>query len=319
MRLLRKTIYPYAKFPYHRFLAWRGKRRIAAHGEAAVVRENFYRNHGFWPNLENPQTFNEKLAWLKLNVRDPLMVSCADKYAVRQYVSEKLGEEHLIPLLGVYERVSDIPFDDLPAPFVLKVTHASHGNVFCLENGSFDRQKAVRFLRHHLGINPYYYDCEWPYRDVPPRVVCEKVLYEDGSRFPKDYKVFCFNGEPVMIHVDVDRFGEHRRNVYDSEWNLIPVRFSTPNANHPITKPLKLDEMLRFARVLAAPFDLARIDLYCIDQHVYVGEITFFPGGGLLKFEPAEFELEFGARLRLDKHSPPSNGRSALKPINAQP
>lgn len=297
--LIRRTIYPHVKLPYHRLHIWRMKRRIATFGEEAVVVGHFAKRYGRPPNLNNPRTFNEKLAWIKLNVRDPLMVICADKYAMRDYVRQKAGPDYLIPLLGVYEKPEEIPFEYLPPPFVLKVTHASHGNFFCMDKHSFNQQKAIRFLRHHLKINAYYYDCEWPYKDVPPRIVCERVLFEEGNCLPKDFKFLCFNGEPLLIQVDVDRFGDHRENYYDKDWTLLPVVTDLPNADGDIPPPARFEEMKNIARTLSQPFDFARIDFYFIDGRVYVGEITFFPGGGSAPFVPERYELEYGQKIRL--------------------
>lgn len=297
--LIRRTIYPYLKFPYHRLHIWRMKRRISNLGEKGVVIGHFTRTFGFAPNLDNPRTFNEKLAWIKLNVRDPLMKVCADKYAVREYVKDRVGEDYLIPLLGVYDTPEDIPFDDLPAPFVLKVTHASGGNVFCMDRRSFNRSRAIRILRHHLKINAYYYGCEWAYKDVPPRIVCEKVLFEDGNRLPRDFKFLCFNGEPRLIQVDVDRYGDHRENYYDENWTLLPVVTDLPNADADIARPERFDEMKQIAQALSRPFDFARVDLYWISAKIYVGEITFFPGGGSIPFVPEKYELEYGEKIHL--------------------
>jgi len=275
------------------------KRRISRLGEKAVVVGHFVKRFGYAPDLDRPRTFNEKLAWIKLNVRDPLMTLCADKFALRDYVKGRVGEKYLIPLLGVYERPEDIPFDDLLAPFVLKVNHASGGNVFCLDKHSFNQKRAIRILRHHLKINAYYYDCEWPYRDIAPRIVCERILFEEGSRLARDFKCLCFNGEPLVIEVDVDRYGEHRENYYDENWKFVPVVQGYPNTKVDIPRPERFEEMKQVARALSQPFDFARIDLYSIHGKVYVGEITFFPGGGSIPFEPEEYELEYGERIHL--------------------
>jgi hypothetical protein len=297
--LVRQAIYPYLKFHYHRFHIWKMKRRIERRGEESVVREHYFQNYGVLPNLEDPRTFQEKIAWIKIHMHDPLMAKCADKYAVRNYVKEKIGEEYLIPLLGVYRGPDEIPFAALEAPFVLKVTHASGGNVFCMDRNSFNMRKAKRILRHHLKINAYYYDCEWAYRDIPPRIVCEKVLLDEKNRRPTDYKFLCFNGEPLLIHVDIDRFGEHRRNFYDLQWNLLPVKLVKENSDRAVSRPDRLEEMVEIARTMSAPFDFVRVDLYHIRRRVYAGEMTFYPHGGCGPLSPPRYEIEYGEKLHL--------------------
>ncbi len=301
--IIRRTIYPYIKFPYHRYHIWKMKRRIAREGERDVVSDHFIQNYGFSPNLDSPRTFNEKIAWIKLHKHDPLMVKCADKYAVREYVKETIGEKYLIPLLGVYKQPSEIPFDELPAPYVLKVNHASGGNVFCLDKSSFDKKKAVRILKHHLKVNAYYFDCEWAYRDIPPRIICEKVLFDDNNQIPKDYKFLCFNGEPLLIHVDVDRFGDHRRNFYDLQWNLLPVKLVKKNSDEKVARPKCLEEMIEVVRKMSRPFDFVRVDLYDICGKVYAGEMTFYPHGGSGPFSPPQYEIEYGDKLHLTELS----------------
>jgi len=297
--LIRRTIYPYLKHPYHRYHIWKMKRYFLRKGEEAVVRSHFLRSFGYEPNLNNPRTFNEKLAWIKLHTRDPLMVKCADKYAVREYVREIIGEKYLIPLLGVYKHPDEIPFNDLPAPYVLKVNHASGGNIFFIEKDSFNKRKAIRSLNHHLKINAYYYGCEWSYKDVPPCIICERVILDENNNLPKDYKFLCFNGKPLLIQVDIDRFGDHRENYYDQHWNLLPVITDLPNADEDIPMPERFEEMLEISRKLSRPFDFVRVDLYAIHDSIYVGEMTFYPAGGSIPFFPHKYEIEYGEKIHL--------------------
>jgi hypothetical protein len=275
------------------------KRRIERDGELSVVRRHFFATHGYEPNLDNPQTFGEKLAWIKCNVRDPMMTTCADKYAVRQHVASTIGEKYLMPLLRIYEDPKKIQFEELPVPFVLKVNHGSGANVFCLNKDDFRPRKAIAALEHYLSINAYYYGCEWAYKDIPPKVICEKVLLDEENKRPKDYKIFCFNSKPLLIQVDVDRFTDHRRDFYDDEWRLVPVTLKYPRARELVAPPANLDCMLQLARQLSAPFDFARVDFYEIAGRVYFGEITFYPEGGCCAFSPIQYEIEYGRRIRL--------------------
>ena len=217
----------------------------------------------------------------------------------REYVEQRVGAEFLVPLLGEWDRPSEIPFDELSPPFVLKVTHSSGGNVFCFEGVAFSRAKAMRALNHHLKVNAYYFGCEWAYKDIRPRIVCEKLLLSDRLEIPYDYKVFCCNGTPTLIQVDVDRFSDHRRNFYSTRWEPLPVKLLYENADKVVERPPCLEEMLHAARELAGPFPFARVDFYVHERRPYFGEITFYPEGGSASFDPDWFEAELGRSIAL--------------------
>ena len=300
--LIGKT-YPIYKFFYHRIYIKIMKLQIFIRGEEKHIKQHFIDSHNYEPNLKNPSTFSEKLAWTKLYTRNSLMTQCADKYAVRDYVKNKIGKEYLIPLLGVFKTPEEIDFKRLKAPFVLKVNHTSGGNCFSYQAGDLDEKKVIKTLNHYLKINAYYYACEWAYKDIEPLIVCEELLFDEKNKLPDDYKFFCFNGKPEFIQVDIDRFGDHKRDFYSEKWDLLPTNLIYQNSSNGIKKPMVLDEMLRIAEVLSNDFDFARVDLYVIKNKIFFGEITFYPEGGSAPFSPSSFERTIGKKLKLQKNN----------------
>ena len=257
---------------------------------------------GYSLDLKNPKTFNEKLQWLKLYDCNPLYTQLVDKYEVRKFVAEKIGEEYLIPLLGVWDRFEDIDFDALPSQFVLKCTHDSGSVVICKDKTAFDIKVAQNKLNKCLKRNFYYVGREWPYKDVKPRIICEKYMEDESGAELKDYKIFCFNGMPKIIQVDFDRFTNHKRNLYDVEWNYIPVSIQYPtDQNNIVNKPEKLEKMLNFAKILSKNIPHVRVDFYSIHDKIYFGELTFTHGSGYENFEPEEFGLQMGSWLELPR------------------
>ena len=248
-------------------------------------------------DLRQPTTFNEKIQWIKFNQRDPLLTQLADKYSVRQYVRQAVGEKHLIPLLGVWDKPEDIPFDALPEAFVLKATHGCAWNILCRDRASLDIQEARRLLTHWLSLNYYEVGREWVYKNIPPRIVAEEfLLTPDGSDL-KDYKFFCFHGEPRFIQVDVDRHTDHRRSFYDTDWVRMPFTVGYPQARGEVARPENLAEMIEVARAIAAPLRFARVDLYSHGGSTLFGEVTFYPGNGMELFDPPGYDLELGRLL----------------------
>ncbi len=250
-------------------------------------------------DLENPRTFNEKIQWTKIYWRDERMRICADKLRVREYVAAKAGPGILNELYGVWDRAEDIDFDALPDSFVLKATHHSGGNVLCPDKRALDRPAAIRFLNRCLRQDIYRSGREWCYKDLPRRIVAERYLEEDGKT-PADYKIFCFNGEPLFMALHTDRFTDHQRGYFDFEWNPMPftVALDKPFVRPP-AKPARLDAMAQIARQLSADFPFVRVDLYHIDDRIWFGEMTFYPGGGRLPFSSGADDEYWGDRLRL--------------------
>jgi hypothetical protein len=276
---------------YYRF-AFTDRRLVEHQYEAALGRK---------PELESPKTFNDKLQWMKLYWRDELAARCADKVAVRDYVASRVGSEILTRIHGVYDRVEDIPWDELPIACVFKASHGSGWNVLCRDRRTADRAAIMASLSRWLRRNHFWMTREWVYRDIPPRVLIEEMLFAENGGVPSDYKVFCFHGEPAFIQVDLDRFGDHRRNIYDLEFRLLPLSIKFPRS--PEAKPAKppLAPMLEMSSRLAIPFAHVRVDWFVVNGELRFGEMTFFHGGGIEKFTPAEWDLEFGRRIDLSR------------------
>lgn len=264
--------------------------------EKWYLKRRFLKKVGYPLDLDNPKTFNEKLQWLKLHDRNPLYTKMVDKYEAKKYVADIIGEEYIIPTLGVWNHFDEIDFEQLPEQFVLKCTHDSGSIVICKDKATFDKKAAKKKLERGLRYNYYYAGgFEWPYKNVKPRIIAEKFMVDESRTELKDYKVFNFNGEPKIIQVDYDRFVEHKRNLYTTDWKYIEaaIEFAT-DESHQIPKPKRLDEMLKLASKLAANIPHVRTDFYSIDDKIYFGEMTFYHGAGFEKFTPEDFGLKLG-------------------------
>lgn len=255
---------------------------------------------GYKLNLKNPKSFSEKLQWLKLYNRNPLYTTLVDKYSVKKWVVEKIGEEHIIPTLGVWNNAEEIDFSKLPNQFVLKTTNGGGGDVIiCKDKSVFDKKRAIAHLNKGLKKNIYQTRREWSYKNVPPRIIAEKYMVEESGEL-KDYKFFCFDGIVKCLQVDYDRFVEHHRNVYDTEWNLLPFSIQYPSKkNVVIPKPKNFETMLNIAALLSKNIPHVRVDLYNINGSVFFGELTFYHGSGYEKFEPKEWDYKFGDWIKL--------------------
>lgn len=260
-----------------------------------------YRKYsGRWIDFSHPVTFNEKLQWLKLHDRNPAYTRMVDKYEVRRYVANTIGEEYLIPLLGVWERTEDIDFDTLPGRFVLKCTHDSGGMVICTDKSRLDIPTARRMLKDCLRRNFYYYSREWPYKGVKPRIIAEQYMEEEETGGLKDYKIFAFDGVPRFIQVDFDRFTDHKRNLYTPDWEYMEAAIQFPSDGaRIIPRPENLEEMLTLSAALGAGIPHVRTDFYSIRGKTYFGELTFFHGGGYETFTPASLGVLFGSFINL--------------------
>ena len=252
-------------------------------------------------NLDNPLTYNEKLQWLKLYDRNPDYVMMVDKYRVRDYIAEKIGSEHLIPLLGVWKRADDIDFDSLPNQFVLKCNHDSGSVIICTDKSKFDKKSAVRKLARALKGSGYWYGREWPYKDVPPRVIAEKYMVDDSGVELKDYKFMCFNGRHLCTFTVTERFSKEGLKVtfFDKNWQKMPFERHYPASNQEIQKPKHYCDMVRWAELLSKNIPFARIDFYEAEGKVFLGEITFFPGNGTEEFTPESWDRILGDWLQL--------------------
>ncbi len=260
---------------------------------------------GKWLNLKNPQTFNEKLQWLKLNDRKPSYTMMVDKYEVKKYVADIIGEEYIIPTLGVWDRFEDIDFDSLPNQFVLKCTHDSGGLIIVRDKSKMDMEAAREKINKCLKINYYWHGREWPYKNVKPRIIAEKYMEGDqaGDRGLTDYKFFCFNGKPNVLYIS--RGLEHHPTAEISFYGMDglerPFHRKDYKPYHNAKIPSNFEEMKeiaeRLANAVGCPF--IRIDLYSISGKVYFSEITFSTCNGMLPFEPISADGELGKELCL--------------------
>lgn len=268
----------------------------------------YYFEMGHKLNLKNPKTFTEKLQWLKLYNRKPEYTTMVDKYAVKEYVAKKIGNEYIIPTLGVWDTIEDIDWNSLPDQFVLKTTHGGGGGgvVICRDKVTFNRQAASQKLRYSLNSDIYLNYREWPYKNVPKRIIAEKFMMESGIQKADsdlaDYKFYCFNGEPTYCQVIRDRRTKETIDFYDMEWNHMPFVGLNPKVSNgvlPVVKPKHLDKMIDICRKLSKDIPFARVDLYVINEAIYFGEITFFPASGIGKFEPKGWDKKLGHLINL--------------------
>lgn len=257
---------------------------------------------GAWPDLKDPKTFNEKLQWLKLHDRNPLYTTLVDKYAVRRYIAEKIGEEYLIPLVGgPWDRAEEIDFDALPEQFVLKCNHDSGGVVVCRDKSSLDIENTKKFLNRRLSKNFYYANREWPYKDVRPCIIAEKYM-EDSHGELRDYKLYCFGGEVKFILITTDRISNVKPtcyNYFDRNYNALPFYNSGPHSQELPAKPETYNEMLRISVSISKEMPHLRVDFYEVDGKAFLGELTLYDGNGMATFDPPEWDEKIGAWLEL--------------------
>lgn len=254
------------------------------------------------PNLRNPKTFNEKLQWLKLYWHNPILSKCADKYSVRAFVHQKGLSSILNDVYKVYEAEDDINLMELPTKFVMKATHGSGWNIICENKNVLNWDKEKVKIRNWLNTNYFYYGREWAYKHIKPRIICEKFLEDENGQPPKDYKIFCFNGVPRFIQVDLDRFSQHKRNMYDLSWNLLDFELLYTKSPEFTEKPQNLEKMIEIAKKLSEDFPFVRVDLYNINGKILFGELTFYPGNGQEPFYPIEYDEIIGDYLILQRY-----------------
>lgn len=255
-----------------------------------------------FPNLANPRAYNEKLQWLKLNCQNENYTRLVDKYEVKEWVKDIIGEDYIIPTLGIYDSFDEIDFDKLPSQFVLKTTHDSGGVVVCSDKCKFDIGKARKKLNKSLKHNFFYEHREYPYRFVKPRIIAEKFMVDESGTELKDYKFFCFDGKVKMLFVATDRPSDTRFDFFDTKFNHLPLKNGHPWAKKRISKPCGFEEMKRIAAILSKDMPHVRVDLYDINGHIYFGELTFFHFSGNVPFEPEEWDYKIGEWLKLPEN-----------------
>lgn len=301
-------------------------RKLLLHVKAILERSGFfdkwsderYLKFSYWLrmgkklNLENPQTFNEKLQWLKLHDRKSVYTIMADKYAAKQYVAEMLGEEYIIPTLGYWKRFEDIDFDSLPDQFVLKCTHDSGGLVICRDKAHLDREKAYKKINKSLKTDYYMHGREWPYKDIMPRIIAEAYMENKNERNKEkcacseliDYKFYCFHGKAEYLYVSqgMENHTTARMNFLTLDWSRAPFgRTDYKEFEELPEKPVCLEKMIQIAEKLSYGIPFLRVDLYLINDQIYFSEFTFTPCNGMMPFKPEEWDGKLGGLISQDK------------------
>ncbi|MAG50695.1 glycosyl transferase [archaeon] len=267
----------------------------------------YQKNFGKKLDLKNPQTLNEKIQWKKIYDKNPLCVTLADKYAVRKVIEEKIGKEYLIPLQFHTTDPNKIPFDNLKFPAIIKSNHASGQIIVLKDNRNINKKEIIKKCKRWLKTNYYNKHRELQYRDIPPKILIEKLLLNDNGKIPEDYKFNCFNGNVEFIQIVRGRFENKSMGFFDSKWNLLPFIWCEEKDGKPsckkvksFKKPKNLKKMIKIAEKLSKEFNYVRVDLYSIKNKIYFGELTLGHGAGLQKFYPDSWDKFYGDKLKLD-------------------
>lgn len=252
-------------------------------------------------NLQHPQSFNEKLQWLKLHDRKPEYTSMVDKLKVKEYVANTIGSEYIIPTLGVWDTFDEIDFESLPSQFVLKVTHDSGGTIVCDDKSSLDLVSAKKKIEKSLHHNYYYSGREWPYKNVTPRIIAEKYMIDTSKQELRDYKFLCFNGIAKVMYIVSDRFSSKGMclDFFDMNFNHLPIKNGYPNASKKFNRPNDFNKMRELAENLSKGIPQVRIDFYNVNDRIYFGEITFYCSSGFLPFTPEKWDYKLGSLIDL--------------------
>lgn len=272
---------------------------------------DFLRARHRFLHLQNPVTFSEKIQWTKLygNLQNNYIY--VDKYLVREHVAGAIGEQYLVPLIGTWASFDEIPFEQLPGKFVLKATHGSGHNFICKDKNKLNKEELRAAVGRWLSEDFSAKHREVQYTQCQPRLICEEYIESTPGEELKNYEFYCTNGVPRIIEVNSGDGAMHRSNVFDAQWNKVPVKFGYPEHEHKIPKPTNLDEMLRLSRMLSKQFPFVRVDFYSINEKIFFGELTFTPGAGIGNlFKPREADLMFGSLIDLSAYNLEKNQRS---------
>lgn len=254
-------------------------------------------------DLKNPKRFTEKLQWLKLYDRKPNYPKLVDKAEVKDYVAGIIGDEYIIPTLGVWNQPEDIEWDNLPERFILKTTHGGGGSgvVICNDKSQLDKKLTIDKLNRSMKQDIYATLREWPYKDIPHRVIAEQLLDKDSQYDDiPDYKFYCFNGIPKVVLIATNRFTDHNFNYYDMEFNKLNITSSAGrNAATEFSKPSRFEEMKEIASKLSRGFAHVRVDLYYSNNKIYFGELTFYDSSGFDNLSSDSVDLEWGSWIKL--------------------
>lgn len=269
--------------------------------DALYLKQIFIKQVGYKLNLNNPRTFNEKLQWLKLNYRKPILTTCADKHAVREYISNIIGEKYLIPLVYVTDNPEDLlnfQFPDYPC--IVKSNHDSGGYNIIRDKNNINREKIFSDATKWLKNNHYYKTKEWQYKNIKPKIIVEKLLIDENGHIPSDVKFSCINGHAEIVHVDSNKEIKHLRNNYTR--NFVPLALNWPeeyDRNIYFSKSALFERARNLAEKLAKPFPFVRVDFYFIGDEIYFGELTFHPTSGFGRFDPSYYDYKYGSKLIL--------------------
>ncbi|WP_270238251.1 ATP-grasp fold amidoligase family protein [Clostridium perfringens] len=301
------------KLGFKGFLSWMPDNIYLKYVYRDIIGENL--------NLKKPQGFNEKLQWLKLYDRNPEYTNMVDKYEAKKYVAKKIGDSYIIPTLGIWDKFEDIDFDNLPNQFVLKCTHDSGGVIICHDKKDFDIENARKKINSKLRKNFYYSGREWPYKNIKPRIIAEKLMINNSicksnnveaqeisqeyNNELLDYKFMCFDGKVKCSFVCSERFSSDGLKVtfFDKDWNILEFERHYPKSKIQIPKPSKYYDMIKIAEKLSKGIPFVRVDLYESNEKVYFGELTFYPGSGFEEFSPKSADINLGSWIKLPKKS----------------
>ncbi len=268
-----------------------------------LEKKKFEDKHGYTLDLEEPQSFSQKVVWKKINDRNPKLPVLADKYKVKKYVRQKLGslgDEIIIPTLWVGEKTKKIPFNSLPDEYVIKANHNSGPPIIVKDAKNANEKQIRKDIRQQLMRVYGLSKNEWAYWSIDKKIIAEKLITTKEKNLPNDYKFFMFGGKCELIQVDKNRFSNHKRNLYDTEWNEQSVSLEYERGGG-VEKPKFLDEMINCSRRLSDDLDFVRVDLYETENCIYFGEMTHYPGSGMENFEPLSFDFKLGNKWKIEK------------------
>ena len=268
--------------------------------DRAYIQMYYFAHFKKFCDLKNPKTYNEKLNWLKLHDKNPIYTRIVDKFEAKEYVKDIIGDQYIIPTLGVWDKFDDIDFDELPQQFVLKCTHDSEGLVIVKDKDKLDKEMAKNKIESALKQNFFYIGREWPYKNVKPRIIAEKYMEDHIDGELRDYKFFCFDGEPKAMFVASDRASDNVKfDYFDLNFNHLDIKQKYPHAEQPLRKPVTFEKMIELSKVLSKGFPHVRVDFYEVDGQLYFGELTFYHFSGFMPFEPDKWDKIFGDWIKL--------------------
>lgn len=269
-----------------------------------AVKVMYFRTFKKLTNLKAPRTFNEKLSWRKIHQRDPRFPVFSDKIMVKDEIGKLVGQEHVIPTLWSGENPENIPFDHLEPPYVVKVNHSSGDNIFVRTREDVDSEAIIASMKRQLGYSHHHLFREWAYQEIPRKVLVEKMLFAGNGKPPEDYKFYVFDGEVRIIQLDSDRFVDHRQLYLDRQWQALPFKKECRPMETIPPKPARLEQLIEIAEAIGRPFDFVRVDLFDIEEGIFFGETTFYPGAGDGVFQPEEWDGIIGSYWNTHDQNP---------------